>query len=227
MAFTKVITIDEASLSRVYQHVSGNPNVNSWGMMSGFRAANSKEQNKKANKELENDLRGMNLGFFKVQGHWKECQDSSISWQECPPDKLKDSIEDSYFIPNISQDALLGLTKKYNQDASVYGDKESKGRAHLLFKNGQKEDIGQFNANKVSNAYSKLKGDRSFLFSKDKDDKEKKEKDKKPNSKLKDLLKKTINNPKTGNKIKVGTALQYDKNHPVYKMAQQMLKTAH
>jgi len=225
MAFTKTITIDESSLGRVYQHVSGNPNVNSWGMMSGFRAANTKQQNKKASKQLESDLRGMNLGFFKVEGHWKECQDSNISWQECPPDKLKDSVEESYFIPNIEEDALLMLTKKYNQDAAVYGDKENKGRAQLLFKNGNKEDIGQFNANKISNAYSKLKGDRSFLFSKSADDK--KDKDKKSDTKIKDLLKRTINNPKTGNKIKVGTALQYDKNHPVYKLAQQMLKTTH
>jgi hypothetical protein len=224
MAFTKVITIDEASLGRVYQHVSGNPNVSSWGMMSGFRASNSKAENRQANKKLESDLRGMNLGFFKVEGHWKECQDSNVSWQECPPDKLKDSVEESYFIPNISEKQLLGLTKKYNQDAAVFGDKESKGQAQLLFKNGEKENIGQFNANKVSNAYSKMKGDRSFLFSKsdEKDDDKKKDKGKK----LKDLLRKTISNPKTGNKIQVSTALQYDKNHPVYKLAQSMLKNA-
>lgn len=217
MAFTKVITIDEASLNRVYQHVSGNPNINSWGMMSGFRASNTKDQNKTANKQLENDLRKMNLGFFKVEGHWKECQDSNISWQDCPSDKLKDSVEESYFIPNIKEEELLDLTQKYNQDAAVFGDKESKGRAKLLFKNGQKEDIGQFNANKVSNAYSKMKGDRSFLFSKSKDDDDNK------NVKLKDMLKKTIKNPKTGNQVKISTALQYDKNHPVYKLAQQMI----
>ena len=222
MAFTKVITIDEASLNRVYQHVAGSPNVRSWGMMSGFRAVNTKQQNRKANKQLESDLRGMNLGFFKVEGHWKECQDSNISWQQCPPDKLKDSVEESYFIPNISEEQLLGLTKKYNQDAAVFGDKENKGQAQLLFKNGEKENIGQFNANKVSNAYSKLKGDRSFLFSKP----EEKPKQKASQSKMKGILKKTINNPKTGNKIQVSTALQYDKNHPVYKLAQQMLQTA-
>jgi hypothetical protein len=222
MAFTKVITIDEASLNRVYQHVSGSPNVRSWGMMSGFRAVNTKQQNRKANKQLESDLRGMNLGFFKVEGHWKECQDPNISWQECPADKLKDSIEESYFIPNISQDQLLGLTKKYNQDAAVFGDKESKGQAKLLFKNGETENIGQFNANKVSNAYSKLKGDRSFLFSKPETEPKKKA----SQSKRQDLMKRTINNPNTGNKIQVSTALQYDKNHPVYKLAQQMLQTA-
>lgn len=191
--------------------------------MSGFRAANTKDQNRKANKELEKDLRGMNLGFFKVEGHWKECQDSEISWQECPPDKLKDSIEDSYFIPNIGEEQLLNLTKKYNQDAAVFGDKEKPGNAQLLFKNGSKEDIGTFHANKVSNAYSKMKGDRSFLFKKASDDKKKKEKS---GSKLKDLLKRTVSNPKTGNKVKVSTALQYDKNHPVYKLAQSMLKNA-
>jgi hypothetical protein len=190
--------------------------------MSGFRAINSKAENRRANKQLESDLRGMNLGFFKVEGHWKECQDSNISWQECPPDKLRDSVEESYFIPNISEDQLLGLTKKYNQDAAVFGDKESKGQAQLLFKNGEKENIGQFNANKVSNAYSKMKGDRSFLFSKP----EKEPKKKSSKSKLKDLMRQTIRNPKTGNKVQVSTALQYDKKHPVYQLAQRMLQSA-
>lgn len=220
MKFTKVVKIDEASLSRVYQHVSGNPNVSSWGMMSGFRAANTKEENKNANKELEKDLRGMNLGFFKVEGHWKECQDSNISWQECPADKLKDSVEESYFIPNISEENLLQLTKKYNQDAAVFSDKENKGEAQLLFKNGEKENIGKFNANSVSNAYSKLKGDRSFLFSKSK-----KADDSDSDLKLKNIMTKRIKNPKTGNQIKVSTALQYDKNHPVYSLAKKMLAT--
>ncbi len=224
MTSPKSVTIDEASLGRVYQHVSGHPNVRSWGMMSGFRAANTKQQNRKANKELERDLRSMNLGFFKVEGHWKECQDSEVSWQECPPDKLIDSVEESYFIPNIDEKSLLHLTQKYNQDAAVYGDKEKPGKAQLLFKNGKKEDIGEFHANKVSNAYSKMKGDRSFLFQKSDDD-DKKKKDK-ASSKLKDLLKRTVSNPKTGNKVKVSTALQYDKNHPVYKLAQSMLKNA-
>lgn len=217
----KVYTIDEASLSRVYQHVSGHPKVRSWGMMSGFRAANTKGQNLQANKDLEKDLRDMNLGFFKVEGHWKECQDSELSWSDCPPDKLKDTIEQSFFIPNIREDQLLGLTKKYNQDAAVYSDRESAGEAQLLFKNGDKENIGRFNPNKVSNAYSKMKGDRSFLFSKTDDTNKGTETI--PGSKLKDLMNKTVHNPKTGRDIKMSTALQYDKNHPVHALAQRML----
>lgn len=215
----KFYTIDEASLSRVFQHVSGHPKVRSWGMMSGFRASNTKGQNLKANEALAEDLRSMNLGFFKVEGHWKECQDSSLSWTECPPDKLKDTIEESFFIPNIKEEQLLSLTKKYNQDAAVYGDSESKGEAKLLFKNGEKESIGKFNANKVSNAYSKMKGNRSFLFSKTDDT----DKETTPSSKLKDLMSKTVHNPKTGRDVKVSTALGYDKKHPVYTLAQKML----
>jgi hypothetical protein len=213
----KVHTIDEASLSRVYQHVSGHPKVKSWGMMSGYRNANTKEQNRATNQQLEKDLRAMNLGFFKVEGHWKECQDSSVSWQDCPKDQLKDSVEESFFIPNISNEQLLGLTKKYNQDSAVYGDKENPGEAFLLFKNGSTENIGKFNANKVATAYSQMKGDKSFLFSKPESEPE-------TDTKLKSVLKKTIKNPKTGRDIKIQSALQYDTNHPVYKLAQRMMQ---
>jgi hypothetical protein len=213
----KVHTIDEASLSRVYQHVSGHPKVKSWGMMSGYRNANTKEQNRATNQQLEKDLRAMNLGFFKVEGHWKECQDSSVSWNDCPPDKLKDSVEESFFIPNISNEQLLKLTQKYNQDSAVYGDKENPGEAFLLFKNGSTENLGKFNANKVATAYSQMKGDRSFLFSKPEDKPE-------TDTKLKSVLKKTIKNPKTGRDIKIQSALQYDTNHPVYKLAQRMIQ---
>ena len=68
MAFTSVHTIDEASLNRVYQHVSGNKNVKSWGIITAFRYANNKKENLNANKSLENDLRGKGLGFFRVEG---------------------------------------------------------------------------------------------------------------------------------------------------------------
>jgi len=220
----KVHTIDEASLSRVYQHVSGHPKVKSWGMMSGFRNANTKQENQATNQQLEKDLRAMNLGFFKVQGHWKECQDSSISWQDCPKDQLKDSVEESFFIPNINNEQLLGLTQKYNQDAAVYGDKENPGEAFLLFKNGSTENIGKFNANKVSNAYSQMKGDRSFLFSKPEAEPETDTKKNDTDTKLKSVLKQKVKNPQTGRDIQVQSALKYDTNHPVYKLAQRMLQ---
>lgn len=40
---------------------------------------------------------------------------------------------------------------------------------------------------------------------------------------IKKLLQSTVNNPETGNKILVATALKYDKNHPAYRTAMGMV----
>jgi len=223
MAFTKVHTIDEASLGRVYQHVSGNKNVKSWGMITAFRYANNKNQNLDANKSLENDLRGKGLGFFRVEGHWQECQDKDVAYGDCPKDKLQDSTETSFFVPNIDKKDLHNLCKKYEQDAVVYGGEDTNKEATLLFKDGSEESVGTFKPDKVQQAYSKLKGGKTFAFNKDepkKKDEPVKLADKLP-TKVANLK---VKNPKTGNNIKVQSALAYGKDSPVYKLAMNMVK---
>ena len=44
----------------------------------------------------------MGYGLFKVDGYWQECQNPDISYEDCPKDQLVDSVERSFFIPNIS-----------------------------------------------------------------------------------------------------------------------------
>ena len=116
------------------------------------------------------------------------------------------------------------MCKKYEQDAVIYGDKDSD--AHLVFKNGSTENIGKFQPGKISQAFSKVKGGKTFIFGKDSTPAEKpKTEPVKLKSLLpKDILNKTIKNPKTGNNIKVGSALKYDKQSPVFQAAAQMLK---
>lgn len=160
----KIYRITEASLSRIWQHITSHDKVKSWGLISAYRAANSKKDNISVNKKLEQDIRSLNLGFFKVEGHWRECQDPNISWKDCPPNKLKDATEETFFIPNIKKDSLLNLTKKYNQDAAVYGDNSDPNVAKLLFKNGEMDSLGKFNANKVQQGYSKLRKGSTFAF---------------------------------------------------------------
>ena len=79
--------LDEASLGRVYQHVNADKNVKSWGMVTAFRSLNTPKKNRILNKQLETELRAKDLGFFKVEGRWRECQDSNIAYADCPPDK--------------------------------------------------------------------------------------------------------------------------------------------
>jgi hypothetical protein len=221
----KSYKLDEASLGRVYQHVNADKNVKSWGMVTAFRSLNTPKKNRQLNKQLEADIRGKKLGFFKVEGYWRECQDSNVNYADCPPENLKDSIETTFFIPNVSMEDIHKFGKKYNQDSVLYGGDETKGNAFLIWRNGSHDDVGRFHPNTIQQAYSKMKGGRTFAFN-DKPTKTAKVEpmDTKLASNLpKDIADKTVKNPETGKDIKVGSALKYDKKSPAYKAATSLV----
>jgi hypothetical protein len=218
----KIVRLDEASLGRVLQHIQGKKNVKNWGMLTAYRYVNTPNQNKKLNRQLEADLRALGHGFFKVEGHWVECQDGNLSYADCPPNLLKDAIEESLFVPNITAKEIHKLGKKYGQDAVIFGGEQTKGNATLIFKDGKVENIGKFSPNKIQQAYSKLKGGKTFVFNPEEpkvSDDETKLMDLLP----KDILNKKVKNPQTGNMVKVQTALAYDEKHPAFKAAQTMV----
>lgn len=226
--------LDEASLNRAYQHVV-EKKVPSWGMMTAYRYANTRKENQQKNKELANDLRKLGYGFFKVEGHWQECQDSNLNYVDCPKEQLQDSVEESLFVPGITKEHADQLGKKYEQDAVIYGGKDTNGDAVLLFRNGGEQNIGSFRANKVEQAFSKIKGNKTFVFKSRGEDKAKKNKQgsfnkfsKKADTKLVNLLPKgfgdkKIKNPDTGRLIKVKSALGYDKSTAANKLATQLV----
>ena len=224
----KPYKLDEASLARAYQHVV-EKKVPSWGMLTAYRYANTKKQNQDANKKLEKDLRTKGYGFFKVEGHWQECQDANLNYTDCPKDKLQDSIEVSLFVPGMKKEDAKSLCKKYEQDAVIYGGEDTKGDAHLIFKNGTEDNIGKFQPGKVEQAYSKFKGGKTFVFGKEKKKEVEPKKDLSPkDSKLtsnlpKDIANKMVKNPQTGRDIKVTSALKYDDKSPVYKAATSLV----
>jgi len=224
----KPYKLDEASLARAYQHVV-EKKVPSWGMLTAYRYANTKKENQEANKKLESDLRGKGYGFFKVEGHWQECQDSNLNYVDCPKDKLQDSIEVSLFVPHMKRKDAESLCKKYEQDAVIYGGEDTKGDAHLIFKNGSEDNIGKFQPGKVEQAYSKFKGGKTFVFGKEKKKEVEPKKDLSPkDSKLtsnlpKDIANKMVKNPQTGRDIKVTSALKYDDKSHVYKAATSLV----
>lgn len=238
----KNYSIDEASLSRAYQHVVDKKSP-SWGIVTAHRSEFSKRENESRNKQLEKDLRGMGYGFFKMEGHWQECQDSSIDYKDCPKDQLKDATETSLFVPGVKENEIAALCKKYDQDSVIYGDTK-KDHTKLIFKNGSEDDIGKFHPNRISQAYSKFKGGSTFSFVKKDDTKEEPDKKEEPKKDIfgkvvdtndktditklksmlpKGILNKTVKNPKTGNTIKVKSALSYDKKSPVFQAAKQII----
>ena len=226
--------LSEASLSRAYQHVI-DKKIGSWGMATAYRYSNTPKENKALNKELEAECRAKGLGFFKIDGHWRECQDSNIKYEDCPSDKLVDSTEETLFIPGASKEFMANIAKKYNQDAVVYGGKDTKGNAHLIFREGGEENIGKFHPNQTAQAFSKFKNnEKTFLFKKGKKaqsapTKAGAEKQQANLNKLSSMipagaLDKKIKNPDTGRMVKVKTALGYDKTSPAYKTAFAAIK---
>ena len=224
--------INEASLGRIYQHVVSNPKMKNWGVVTASRGELTPAENKQRNKELENDLRKLGYGFVHVDGMWQECRKPDTEYKDCPDDMKVPTEEKSLFIPNISQQHIQALGKKYQQDSVLFADDKAKANGEATFidsKSGESFNIGKFSPGKIAQGYSKMKGGKVFTFEPQAEPK--KSEPKKDDMKLKSLipagiLDKTIKNPDTGKMIKVKSALKYDDTHKVKQAAKDMIKTA-
>lgn len=155
--------INEASLSRVYQHFKRQAS-DSFAILTAFRAESTKRENIQNNKELEKRLRSMGLGVFKVKGHWLECQDPSLEYNDCPDDMKVPAVEYSFFVPNITGKQAVKLAFEYFQDAFIYSGPETNDKVVALSKTGKiLKNLGDFSPNKIAQGYSKLRG-KSFTF---------------------------------------------------------------
>ena len=156
-------TINEVSLNRVYQHIKKEAS-DSFAIITAFRAVYSTSINKSRNKKLESDIRSLGLGFFKLIGHWVECQDDTMEYSKCPPELKVDVKEEILFVPNISKKDAVRLTKKYDQDAIIFQGKETDDTVELLSKDGNTiEKLGTFSPGKIARVYTRIKG-RTFVF---------------------------------------------------------------
>ena len=223
--------LDESSIGRIHQHVVSNPKVKNWGVVTASRGELTPAENKQRNKDLENDLRKMGYGFVHVDGMWQECRKPDTEYKDCPDDMKVPTAEKSLFVPNISQEHIQSLGKKYQQDSVLFADEKTKAKGEATFidsKSGEAFNIGKFSPGKVAQGYSKLKGGQVFTFEpKDEPKVEPKKDDMKLKSLLpKGILDKTVKNPDTGKMIKVKSALKYDDTSKVKQAAKVMIKTA-
>jgi len=163
----------EASLSRVWQHVKNAPEagfaiLTSWRQSVDGKPLSSHENQARLQK-LKGSLRDLGLGFFVVNGHWKECQESDVPWEDCPPEKMVDAVEPALFVSNISLDQAHKLGNDYQQDAILYSGPESKGNTILVDRTGKTIELGAFSPNTISQGFSQLRGSkkrnqRTFKF---------------------------------------------------------------
>jgi hypothetical protein len=75
--------------------------------------------------------------------------------------------EKSIFVPNISQEHIQALGKKYQQDSVLFADEATKAKGEATFidsKSGEAFNIGKFAPGKIAQGYSKMKGGKVFTF---------------------------------------------------------------
>jgi hypothetical protein len=154
----------ESSLARVWQHVK-NANETGLAILTSWRQALPQKENLSRWNGLKGDVRGMGLGFFTVTGHWRECQDPTASYEDCPEDQLVDAVEPSMVVPNMTLEQAKSLGSKYGQDAVLYAGPETDGKVTLFFGSGDTMELGEFSPNTIAQGYSQLKGNKgTFRF---------------------------------------------------------------
>ncbi len=155
--------VSEVSLARVWQHAQ-QVGDGSFGILTSWRSALPRAENQRRLGALEGAVRSAGLGFFKLQGHWQECQDPGVPYASCPSDKLVDTVEPSLFVPGADPGLLRRLGQKYDQDAWIYAGPETGGNVTLFFRDGGEQGLGKFHPHRVAQAYSQLKGGAPFTF---------------------------------------------------------------
>ncbi len=149
----------ESTLTRVWQHAKSNKAV---AMMTAYRNSNeaTKEENKEKNHQLMQLVRDAGYGYFLLDGYYIE--------NKGKPNEVKVK-ERSLFIIGSEKDNgnLLGfirkMLKKFNQESAIY-KKDGQTDIAIVFQNGSSESLGKFSPNKIGANYSKMRGNRTFIF---------------------------------------------------------------
>lgn len=136
--------------------------------------ARSRKQNIIKNRELRHELNVYGMGVHQLVGHWRECTDPTIPYEKCPKNKLKDTIERSYFTQKPSDvklddflDVMVSLASKYEQDAFVFYDGEV---VYLIYPdrsgNSYKTDVigTELSLGKIGQAYSQYVSNPNVTF---------------------------------------------------------------
>jgi len=157
--------INEASLSRVWQHAESDRPI---ALLTAFRGEYDRDENVRRNKELAATIRKMGYGFFFVDGYWIENQGT--------PEEVHVS-EDSIFViaPEGTDEKfraqMIELGSKYNQDGVLVKDKDG---AKIYTGSGDVYDeVGTLSPGKAGEIYTRLRNNKksnTFVFESERDD---------------------------------------------------------
>jgi DNA-directed RNA polymerase subunit H (RpoH/RPB5) len=167
-----MISFCEASLSRMLMHAN-----QPFGIVTAYRkfdadgSLRTKEENIISNRNLRAVLNAHNMGVHQLIGHWQECKDQTIPYDQCPPEMKTDVVERSYFVPKPEmmsleefESLLMKLGKEYSQDGIILNDGEV---TRIGVVDGEDIPIGRkITLNKIAQAYSQhiLKQNVPFVF---------------------------------------------------------------
>jgi hypothetical protein len=146
----------EGSLNRIMSHVN-KAKEEGFAILTSWRQSNDKKTNLANFQALQSFVRAKGLGYIQLRGHWRECQDTSVPYDQCPPEELLDIVEPSLMVFKIDLETATRLGKHFDQDAVVYAGPETGGQVHLQFKNGETMDLGSFNPMTIGQAYSEYR----------------------------------------------------------------------
>lgn len=146
----------ESSLSRIMSHVNNAKNVG-FALLTSWRKQKDKPTNFADFSSLKNFIKNKGLGYLQLRGHWRECQDPNVSYENCPESELEDSVEPSLFVIGIDLPTAVGLGETYNQDAILYAGPETGGNVQLHFKDGSTLNLGEFNPMTVGQAFTEYR----------------------------------------------------------------------
>lgn len=159
--------ISEAGLSRLLARMQDRH----FAILTAYRGNKSKQENIKRNRELRGELNKDKMGPIPLIGHWQECDDPDMDYQDCPKNQLTDVVERSYFVTQPDgmttkqfKDTIQKHLKKFDQDGAVI---KTSDKVDILGKDGSTFSIGSnVSLNKISQGYSQhvKKANVPFVF---------------------------------------------------------------
>jgi hypothetical protein len=143
-------------LSRVWQHVKSN---RPFAIITAFRRGYDFQTNNKRNRVLAAKIGNAGYGYFFMEGHWIESEETSGA-----EEKVK---EDSVFVVGRESDfdkegekrmknLMVNLAQKFNQDGFIMKMSDPKG-IHIFDKNGNIfKTMSTLNPSSLSQSYQLL-----------------------------------------------------------------------
>ena len=153
--------LQEASLSRVHDHVMNRP----FGIISAERGERTGAENKANHAELKSAARAHGLGFIEMKGryienhgseHAKPVDERSLMVIGKNPEHVKGFLQKHG--AKFGQDSVL-FKHPAESHAKLIGTKEGAWPGK-----GEQHDVGEWHANKAPEFHSVMKGRKTFAF---------------------------------------------------------------